>query len=303
MEKKCGKDILRLMLFCIAVILLVTPAMAASTEVHVVKYANDGTTILNETTKNYQWMETNLQVYGDNVTHWYLQGPVLSGDRWNPSESTNLKDWGLNKGTNVKDLCDLVGGMESGETVKIWDGGFAKTFPYENVYTPDPRQGPMIIAWWSNGVYVPTFSDGMRLLFLADNSTNSAGLHCYGIWDMNQTLPANYHYFYYDGGYANPFFPTTTGLSVKYVNEIIIYSNDPVPIVAPVAGFSANVTSGVAPLAVLFKDESTGTAPLSYKWDFNGDGGIDSTLQNPEITFSGIGTLSGKSDRNKRRWK
>ena len=222
MGKKCGNDVLRNVLICLALILLVTPAMAASTQVHVVKYANDGTTILNETTKTYQWMESNLPVYGDEVTNWYLQGPVFSGDRWNPAEDQNLKNWGRNKGTNVKDLCNLVGGMNSGETVKIWDGGFAKTFPYENVYNPDPRQGPMVISWWFNESYVPSFTDGMRLLFLADD-------HVYGVWDMNQTLPAAYHYFFYDNQYADPFFPTTTGLSVKYVNEIIIYSNEPVP--------------------------------------------------------------------------
>ena len=178
----------RIVLFCIALILLVTPAMAASTDVHVVKYANDGKTILNETTKTYQWIEANLTVYGDEVTNWYLQGPVFSGDRWNPAEDQNLKNWGRNKGTNVKDLCDLVGGMNSGETVKIWDGAFSKTFPYENVYTPDPRQGPMIISWWFNGSYVPSFADGMRLLFLADDNV-------YGVWDMNQTLPGSISLF------------------------------------------------------------------------------------------------------------
>ena len=75
----------------------------------------------------------------------------------------------------------------------------------------------MIIAWWFNGSYVPSFTDGMRLVFLADTSNNPDGVHCYGIWDMNQTLPSAYHHLNYDGTYADPFFPTTTGLSVKYV--------------------------------------------------------------------------------------
>ena len=64
MEKKCGNGILRIVLFCIAVFLLVTPAMAATTQLHVVKYANDGITILNETTKDYRWMEANLPGVG-----------------------------------------------------------------------------------------------------------------------------------------------------------------------------------------------------------------------------------------------
>jgi hypothetical protein len=216
-----------LLLSCIVII--ITPVAAATTSIHIVKYANDRTTILNETTTTYQWLESNLPVLGDETTNWYLQGPVFSGDRWNPAENNNLKNWGRNKGTNVRDLCNLVGGMQSGETVKIWDGSFSKTFPYENVYNPDPRQGPMIISWWFNGSYVPAFADGMRLLFLADTSNNPDHLHCYGVWDMNQTLPVKYQYFYYDNSYADPFFPTTTGLSVKYVNEIIIYSNQAPP--------------------------------------------------------------------------
>ena len=68
--------------------------MAASTEVHVIKYANDGKTILNETTKTYQWMEANLTVYGDEVTNWYLQGPVFSGDRWNPGRKPKSEKLG-----------------------------------------------------------------------------------------------------------------------------------------------------------------------------------------------------------------
>ena len=73
------------------------------------KYANDGTTILNETTKTYQWMEANLPVLGDGVTHYYHQGPVFVDDpnevteqqaRWNPDEDTNVleKDMGAVKG-------------------------------------------------------------------------------------------------------------------------------------------------------------------------------------------------------------
>ena len=38
--------------------------MAATTQLHIVKYANDGKTILNETTKTYQWMESNLPGIG-----------------------------------------------------------------------------------------------------------------------------------------------------------------------------------------------------------------------------------------------
>ena len=56
-----------------------------------------------------------------------------------------------------------------------------------------------------------------------------------------------------------------------------------VPVSAPVANFSANVTSGVAPLAVRFIDESTGD-PTSHLWDF-GDGNT-STVRHPIHTYT-----------------
>jgi len=55
---------------------------------------------------------------------------------------------------------------------------------------------------------------------------------------------------------------------------------------APVAVFSASVTSGKAPLKVTFADQSTGN-PTSWKWTF-GDG-ITSTTQNATHTFTKAG--------------
>ena len=51
---------------------------------------------------------------------------------------------------------------------------------------------------------------------------------------------------------------------------------------APVANFTANVTSGTAPLAVRFYDNSTGS-PTAWNWSF-GDGQF-SILQNPVHTY------------------
>jgi PKD repeat protein len=61
--------------------------------------------------------------------------------------------------------------------------------------------------------------------------------------------------------------------------------------VVPVAGFSANVTSGDVPLAVAFTDESTGNA-TSWAWDFDNDGTVDSTEQNPSYTYVTPGTYT-----------
>ena len=60
---------------------------------------------------------------------------------------------------------------------------------------------------------------------------------------------------------------------------------------APVADFTASVTSGAAPLTVQFTDEST-NAPTSWQWDFDGDGATDATQPNPSWTYATSGSFS-----------
>ncbi|HIH94629.1 TPA: PQQ-binding-like beta-propeller repeat protein, partial [Methanosarcina acetivorans] len=60
---------------------------------------------------------------------------------------------------------------------------------------------------------------------------------------------------------------------------------------SPVANFSADITSGNAPLTVNFTDESTGTVS-SYSWDFDNDGTVDSTEQNPSNTYASAGNYT-----------
>ncbi|AKB31855.1 cell surface protein [Methanosarcina siciliae HI350] len=62
-------------------------------------------------------------------------------------------------------------------------------------------------------------------------------------------------------------------------------------IVEPVADFEANTTTGPVPLTVQFKDKSENN-PTAWEWDFNSDGNIDSTKQNPIYTYTTAGTYS-----------
>ncbi|KKG15272.1 hypothetical protein EO94_10270, partial [Methanosarcina sp. 2.H.T.1A.3] len=57
-----------------------------------------------------------------------------------------------------------------------------------------------------------------------------------------------------------------------------------------VANFTANTTSGTAPLTVQFTDISANAT--SWAWDFNHDGKVDSTEQNPVHTYSKTDTYS-----------
>jgi PKD repeat protein len=63
------------------------------------------------------------------------------------------------------------------------------------------------------------------------------------------------------------------------------------PPATPVADFTADPVSGELPLVVQFTDSSTGN-PTSWAWDFDNDGVIDSTEQNPLYTYSLAGTFT-----------
>jgi PKD repeat protein len=63
--------------------------------------------------------------------------------------------------------------------------------------------------------------------------------------------------------------------------------------VAPTASFSGAPTSGTAPLTVNFTDTSTGN-PDTWAWDFQNDGTVDSTAQNPSFTYTTPDTYTAK---------
>ncbi|MFN9306775.1 MAG: PKD domain-containing protein, partial [Planctomycetota bacterium] len=55
-------------------------------------------------------------------------------------------------------------------------------------------------------------------------------------------------------------------------------------VTTPTAAFTASVSAGVAPLSVTFTDAST-ESPTSWAWDFQNDGVVDSTAQNPTFSY------------------
>jgi PGF-pre-PGF domain-containing protein len=67
-----------------------------------------------------------------------------------------------------------------------------------------------------------------------------------------------------------------------------IVDNHPLVLVSnpilPIVDFSANVTSGYAPFSVQFMDQSQNA--ISWRWDFENDGDIDSLDRNPVHTYT-----------------
>ncbi|QSZ66555.1 PEGA domain-containing protein [Methanofollis aquaemaris] len=222
-------------LFLLLIASIAVPVSAApTTELTITKLASDDKTILDQKSITWEWMRDNLDVQGDGETMYYNQGPIFEGawekehpgqdyDYWNPTEDVNLeyKDHGEFMGTDVKDLCDLVGGAAEGEMVEIKAcDGMYKTWPAEYIYAPNPRQGKMVIAWYhgkDTGYIDEGFTEGMRLYFLAE-TTNDAGKHVWGNWDMHESWDEEYWYFF------NNQYPSASGNSVYHVDRIIIHS-------------------------------------------------------------------------------
>nr|WP_246589358.1 NosD domain-containing protein [Methanofollis formosanus] len=200
-------------------------ALADLPKIRIVKYAEDGRTVVDETTVTVRWMKKNLDVYGgDNGVELHFQGPVFS-DEWNethpgepynfwdPEETVNANPGKINevvKGTSLRDLCNLVGGAEEGNEIKLTArDGYAGSLPYASVYEPAARQGEAIIAWWTEEKGdVPAYRDGPRLFFMAPDGI-------FGNWDMHECLP-EWCWHYYDK------MPAVAGISVAKVDTIEI---------------------------------------------------------------------------------
>jgi len=190
-------------------------------ELRIVKYGEDGKTIIAEKVVDYKWMRANLEVIGDGKTVYKFEGITNDpNDVWDAAETYpgGFKIANAVMGTRLRDLCELVGGMGAGtEIVLVARDGYETRLPYSSIY-PDPsvqaRQGDAILAWWADGKFVPEWIDGMRLYFTPED-------HVYGQWDMHETLPEQYWHYYYADGVQ---YPSCAGLSAKWITELRVYS-------------------------------------------------------------------------------
>jgi uncharacterized repeat protein (TIGR02543 family) len=231
---------------CLIFLLSMLPMMAVqntanagvntTTSITVTKYAADGTTVLAQETLSLADLQA-MPVQGDGDTHYFMQGFTNDNTSfetmWDPGETVNLKDKGAVMGTDVKDLCELVGGAASGDQIEIKAvDGYGERFHYEDVYNPEPEQGKFVICWYTknagdtspqlypDGAYVPDFDDGMQLVFMAQ-TTNIDDKYVFGNWDMHETLPDDNWHYYYAGTIQ---YPSANGLSIKWISEVAVYT-------------------------------------------------------------------------------
>ncbi|MRH99182.1 carbohydrate-binding protein [Kriegella sp. EG-1] len=109
-----------------------------------------------------------------------------------------------------------------------------------------------------------------------------------GFIDMEMGPDGKMYILSYGAGCCPDNVATGKLLRVDYTG---ITSNAP-----PTVKLSADVTSGQLPLTVNFSSVGTsdpnGDSPLTYEWDFDGDGFVDSVGANPTYTYTVAGTFN-----------
>jgi len=120
-----------------------------------------------------------------------------------------------------------------------------------------------------------------------DTSTGSPTAWTWDFGDGNTSTVQSPSHTYYSAGTYTVKLTATNSYGSSAASLSIRASS----VTAPVADFSANVTSGSSPLSVQFTDLST-NGPTAWEWDFNSDGTIDSTEQNPVHVYTSQGTYS-----------
>jgi len=120
-----------------------------------------------------------------------------------------------------------------------------------------------------------------------DTSTGSPTKWSWDFGDGNTSTAQSPSHTYYGAGTYTVKLTATNSYGSSTASLSIHASS----VTAPVADFSSNVTSGSSPLSVQFTDLST-NGPTAWEWDFNSDGTIDSTEQNPICVYTSQGTYS-----------
>jgi len=142
--------------------------------------------------------------------------------------------------------------------------------PYVANFAGSPLSGqtPLIVTFTDASTGSPTsylwnFGDGVF------NETQNP-VHQY-------TTPGNYSV----SEMVTGSFGSNTLTKTSYINVL----SPPYPI----ASFTSNVTRGPSPLVVQFQDTSGGGPVSAWAWNFNGGTDVQSTLQNPVVTFPNTG--------------
>ncbi|AKB46497.1 cell surface protein [Methanosarcina sp. Kolksee] len=209
------------------------------------------------------------------------------------SENATSWLWDFGDGTNateqnVSHTYTSVGNYTVNLTVSNADGNDSEV-KTDYIVVSEPLPGAPV----ANFTATPTSGDAPLSVNFTDASTGTVSSYA---WDFDNdgtvdSTDQNPVYTYaVSGNYTVNLTVSNAGGSDSEVKTDYIVVSEPLPGV-PVANFTATPTSGDAPLTVSFTDASTGTVS-SYAWDFDNDGTVDSTDQNPVYTYAASGNYT-----------
>ena len=209
----------------------------------------------------------------------YLQ-PYNQYYRKSASEVYRLNRWVWNGNTYTGDLFPVPDNTFVEGLSMYYD--LEDTFELDFAHPLDGEEVPLGLYRVEVHATGPGVTTSNVYLILPDGSS----------YKMTYNSSGAYYEYYWD---TNPNAGQTVTLTAE-VRSTTPYPQTTVTVIVactpPTAVFSANPTTGYAPLAVTFTDASTGTI-TSWQWDFNGDGTIDSTVQNPpQYTYTTAGTYT-----------
>ncbi len=118
---------------------------------------------------------------------------------------------------------------------------------------------------------------------IVEGTTSQTGVDRWGDYSMMSVDPSDDETFWYTTEYSNG--------GWNWQTQIASFSFTTPVVVVPIADFTGTPTSIMEGQTVTFTDQSTNN-PTSWSWSFPGGNPSTSTLQNPVVTYSAIGTYN-----------
>ena len=204
----------------------------------------------------------------------------------------NFSDDGMLNSTNKNPsaIYKSAGSYSVSLTVSNDTGG-SDTLVRKNYITVSLSSAPPPVAAFSG---TPTSGTAPLTVIFTDSTTNDPTSRIWDFGDGNSSWSTDKTSFAHTYASANSYAVKLTA-SNAYGSDVET-KNGYVTVTAassgPVAAFTASTTSGTEPLTVKFTDKSTdgsGGKPWYWKWYFDDDATVDSSIQNPTHTFEDAG--------------
>ncbi len=222
-----------------------------------------------------------ITIAGTDASEFSIQNDICSGQTIAPSESctTEVVFSPTSQGTKSANL-SIPSNDHDTPTLDVPLSGIGNTVPAADPNGPYTGiEGQVIDLDGSDS----SDSDGSIVLYEWDINNN-------GTYDYSSSLPTRSHTYAQQGTYTIKLRVTDNLGATDAATTTATISDT-----SPTANFTGSPANGTAPLTVNFTNNSTGyDQPLSYEWDFDNNGTIDSADTNPSYTYSDTGTYTVK---------